>query len=55
MDIEIEKFDEFLKGLTTEQFDNMLENAGINQISSCEESNKTKIVDKDKLRFKDKQ
>ena len=49
---ELKKFDEFLKGLTTEQFDNMLENAGINQISSCEESNMTyytKLIDVDKL------
>lgn len=49
---ELKKFDEFLKGLTTEQFDNMLKNAGINQISSCEESNMayyTKLIDVDKL------
>ena len=49
---ELKKFDEFLKELTTEQFDNMLENAGINQISSCEENNMTyytKLIDVDKL------
>ena len=49
---ELKTFDAFLKGLSTEQFDNMLENAGINQISSCEESNMTyyaKLIDVDKL------
>ena len=37
MNLELEKFNNFIDSLNTEEFDNMLERAGINEMQSCED------------------
>lgn len=41
---ELNNFDKFLKNLSIDEFDDILEKAGINQIGSAEESNMTYIT-----------
>ena len=37
MNLELEKFNNFIDSLNTEEFENMLERAGINEMQSCED------------------